>query len=250
MGPLDIQQHTTFLVNGLGFWDKVGALRPVHRNQNRGCLNHFRPYSRVTDTTVKTEYKTRNASIKVGRGGHIPFMQAGLRTGHYRITVSGIPKLPKLLCNFYGTYMYNLPMWPRAGNPRNSSFLWSQTTRRHILEDSDLHGPSRWHVTMVTLRREREQKRGSKKVPCDLSKRLENGVPCRKISYRIITNKLWWCTGTNIRYIKTITVQTVPVQVAARPKALVCGRSPAETVGSNPTDGMDVRLLWVFCVVR
>jgi len=30
----------------------------------------------------------------------------------------------------------------------------------------------------------------------------------------------------------------------------VCGRSPAEAVGSNPTGGMDVCLLWVLCVVR
>ena len=35
----------------------------------------------------------------------------------------------------------------------------------------------------------------------------------------------------------------VPVPVAARSKALVCGRSPAEIVGSNPTGGMDVCLL-------
>ena len=32
-----------------------------------------------------------------------------------------------------------------------------------------------------------------------------------------------------------------PVPVAARSKAYVCGRSPAEIVGSNPTGGMDVR---------
>ena len=32
----------------------------------------------------------------------------------------------------------------------------------------------------------------------------------------------------------------VPVPVAARSKALVCGRSPAEIVVSNPTGGMDV----------
>ena len=31
-----------------------------------------------------------------------------------------------------------------------------------------------------------------------------------------------------------------PVPVAARSKAYVCGRSPAEIVGSNPTRGMDV----------
>jgi len=35
--------------------------------------------------------------------------------------------------------------------------------------------------------------------------------------------------------------------VAARSKAQVCGRSPAEIVGSNPIQGMDVCLL---CVVR
>ena len=32
----------------------------------------------------------------------------------------------------------------------------------------------------------------------------------------------------------------VPVPVAARSKAWICGRSPAEIVGSNPTGGMDV----------
>ena len=34
--------------------------------------------------------------------------------------------------------------------------------------------------------------------------------------------------------------RTVPVSVAARTKASVCGRWPAEIVGSNPTGGMDV----------
>jgi len=34
-----------------------------------------------------------------------------------------------------------------------------------------------------------------------------------------------------------------PVPVAARSKAWVCGRSPAEVVGSNPTGGMDVCLV-------
>jgi len=36
----------------------------------------------------------------------------------------------------------------------------------------------------------------------------------------------------------------IPVPVAARSKVKVCGLSPAETVGSNPTGGMDVCLLW------
>jgi hypothetical protein len=39
----------------------------------------------------------------------------------------------------------------------------------------------------------------------------------------------------------------LPVPVAARLKASVCGRSPAEILGSNPTEGMAVCLL---CVVR
>ena len=34
-----------------------------------------------------------------------------------------------------------------------------------------------------------------------------------------------------------------PVPVAARSKAWVCSRSPAEIVGSNPAGGMDVYLL-------
>ena len=41
-----------------------------------------------------------------------------------------------------------------------------------------------------------------------------------------------------------------PVPVAARSKVLVYGRASAEIVGSNPTGGMDVCLLWVLCVVR
>jgi hypothetical protein len=35
----------------------------------------------------------------------------------------------------------------------------------------------------------------------------------------------------------------LPVPVAAWFKAWVCGRSPTEVVGSNPTGGMDVCLL-------
>jgi hypothetical protein len=30
----------------------------------------------------------------------------------------------------------------------------------------------------------------------------------------------------------------------------LCGHSPAEILGSNPTGGMDICLLWVSCVVR
>ena len=42
----------------------------------------------------------------------------------------------------------------------------------------------------------------------------------------------------------------MPVPVAARSTAWVCGRSPAQFVGSNPSGGMDVCLLRVSCVVR
>jgi hypothetical protein len=38
-------------------------------------------------------------------------------------------------------------------------------------------------------------------------------------------------------------VYTVPVPVAGWSKASMCGRSPAEIVGSNPAGGMDV----VYC---
>jgi hypothetical protein len=40
------------------------------------------------------------------------------------------------------------------------------------------------------------------------------------------------------------------VPVAARSKAWVCSSALVEIVGSNPTGGMDVCLLWVLCVVR
>ena len=35
-------------------------------------------------------------------------------------------------------------------------------------------------------------------------------------------------------------VANMPVPVAARSKGWVCGRSPGENVGSNPSGGMDV----------
>ena len=40
------------------------------------------------------------------------------------------------------------------------------------------------------------------------------------------------------------------VPVASQSKAEVYDRSPAEILGSNPTGGMDVCLLWVLGVVR
>ena len=38
-----------------------------------------------------------------------------------------------------------------------------------------------------------------------------------------------------------------PVPVAVRSKAQVFGRSPADIVGSNPTQGMDVCVVSVVC---
>jgi hypothetical protein len=42
----------------------------------------------------------------------------------------------------------------------------------------------------------------------------------------------------------------LPVSAAARSKVQDFGRSPAETVGSNPTAGIYVCLLLVLCGVR
>ena len=52
------------------------------------------------------------------------------------------------------------------------------------------------------------------------------------------------------RFVFMVVTLLGPVPVAARSKALVCGRSPAEILGSNPTGGMDVCLLWVLRGVR
>ena len=41
-----------------------------------------------------------------------------------------------------------------------------------------------------------------------------------------------------------------PVPVAARSKAYAYDRSPAEIVGSNPTGGVGICLLWGLYVVK
>ena len=56
---------------------------------------------------------------------------------------------------------------------------------------------------------------------------------------------------TIMRYILQIPCkQSVPVPVAARSKAWVGGRSPAQIAGSNPAGGMDVCLRVVSCQVE
>ena len=55
----------------------------------------------------------------------------------------------------------------------------------------------------------------------------------------------WLRAVTTFRYILIM-----PVPVAARPKALVCGRSLIENAGSNTAGSMDVCPLGVLCIVR
>jgi hypothetical protein len=43
---------------------------------------------------------------------------------------------------------------------------------------------------------------------------------------------------------------SLPIPVAARIKAWLCGHSLTGIAGSNPTGGMDVCLLCVLCVIR
>jgi len=66
------------------------------------------------------------------------------------------------------------------------------------------------------------------------------------------TSTLFYLKLRQLRNLEfnTINKKDTPVSVAARSKTLVCSRSPAEIVGSNPAGGMDVCLLRVLCVVR
>ena len=50
--------------------------------------------------------------------------------------------------------------------------------------------------------------------------------------------------------IYSCNVLNMPILVAARSKAWVCGHSLAGIVGSNPAGGVNVCLLRVLCVVR
>ena len=53
----------------------------------------------------------------------------------------------------------------------------------------------------------------------------------------------------NHKYLRNL-VAAVPLPVAVRSRARVCGRSNAGIVGSNPARVMAVRLLYLLCVVR
>jgi hypothetical protein len=74
-----------------------------------------------------------------------------------------------------------------------------------------------------------------KYVPCIFYSLLSRPINAQQIFF------------SNILYIVST---PTPLPVAARSKAWFCGRSPAEIVGSDPTGGTDVCLLWVLCVVR
>jgi hypothetical protein len=54
------------------------------------------------------------------------------------------------------------------------------------------------------------------------------------------------------KYHEIVQIKKVkmPIPVAVQSKTWVYGRSLTRIVGSNPTGGMDVCLLWVLCVVR
>ena len=68
------------------------------------------------------------------------------------------------------------------------------------------------------------------------------------LGMRNVSNKS--CTENQYTHFLFSNIFRKPSPAAARSKAYVCGRSPAEIVGSNPAGGMDVCLLWVLCVVR
>ena len=49
--------------------------------------------------------------------------------------------------------------------------------------------------------------------------------------------------NNGLGYLHHTDMNNVPAPVAARSKAYVCSRSPAEIVGSNPTAAIDICLL-------
>jgi len=49
--------------------------------------------------------------------------------------------------------------------------------------------------------------------------------------------------GVNVMILLQYILRKEPVPMASRSKTYIYGRSPAETVGSNPTVGMDFCLL-------
>jgi hypothetical protein len=65
-----------------------------------------------------------------------------------------------------------------------------------------------------------------------------------------VENKSLNINGNCICYLGDKQRNFRPTPVAARSKAWVCGRALAGIVGSKPTEGMVVCLLYSVCVVR
>jgi hypothetical protein len=57
------------------------------------------------------------------------------------------------------------------------------------------------------------------------------------------------CPARLVYLYLNILICHMPIPVPARSKAWVCGRPPAETVGSNTTGDMEVYLLWALGIV-
>jgi len=66
----------------------------------------------------------------------------------------------------------------------------------------------------------------------------------KKVAYFKCLQECW----TKFYWLLSLFHKSVPA--AARSKVWGCGRSHAEIVGSNPTGGIDVGLLWVLCFVK
>ena len=58
----------------------------------------------------------------------------------------------------------------------------------------------------------------------------------------------WFCIIRVFVYVFNVYYKHFTDPVAERSKASVYGRSPAGIAGSNPAEGMDIYLLWVYCV--
>jgi hypothetical protein len=68
-----------------------------------------------------------------------------------------------------------------------------------------------------------------------------------EVSEQQVLNEVHWCFCLLVLQQKFIYLIIItPIPVAAQSKALVCGWALAGIMGSNPTGGMDVCVLWVF----
>jgi hypothetical protein len=66
----------------------------------------------------------------------------------------------------------------------------------------------------------------------------------------LVFSWITFCVATYSYSLPSTIIRLLPIPVAARGKAWVCGRWLPGIVDSNPGGGMDVCLLWVLRVVR